>query len=1217
MPGKAPLPSQFDTRIDALLKAPASGFARRALYEARYVRELTKVDKGKWNTALDAALTALETGLAADGALTDGAAKCAEDALLPAAGAAKRYSLLCVGRAHTDMNRMWRHDETAVSDTLDTFRTVLGFMREYPGFKFSQSQASVYEIVERFDPDMLDEIRARIASGQWEAAASTWVEADKNMPSGESAARHLLYTRRYLTRLFGAAAEDLSLDFEPNTYGHAATVPETLSQGGVKYYYHCLGDEGELLYRWRAPSGAEVLCYREPFWRLGGVSPDFALYTPAFCEQYGVDAHMRVYGADARMPVYGADPARRDIEQIQYMAGWPVFPTVRFSTYREFFEAASKSKKLTVFDGELNPIFTGCYTSQARIKQANRYGEARLDEAERFTAQSKLRARGPYPRERFEAAWRNVLFSQFHGILPGAGVPDTIEYALGLFTDALATAGVEKKRALRMLGELVDTSAHINEDAAYGASSGGVGAAVGAGDAVGAGHGVGYGVIGVPEITGQNNAQPFRVSQANRYGGMTRVYHVFNPSAAARREVVELTLFDWPGDLRRLKITDADGKAHIHQLIDETPRQIHGHSFVRALVELDLPAGGRHTCILKQSDRLSAVIGFPHDPRVEAPHEYILENEYLRAEFCPDSGALLSLIDKATMAELVAGPAAIFRIIDEQPTGEGKFIGWGDGIGAGAGACTGNGIGIGTGVGNGMGIGTGESVYVAGGDGLSAGSGVGAAFGAGNGVGAGSGSGNGVFAGSGTGNSVFAGSGTGNSIFASSGLARIVGRYRAFSDMSADVKMGKGLTGRLKNSIHIEARARASKVTYTASLSAGARWLDIDCSVDWREIGERGERTPQLNFALPIASCLGGFLQDVPGGLLERPPAVQDMPCQSFSAARYAKDRALMLMSDSKYGFRCEINEKYGYISMNLDCLRSTPDPDAYQEFGRRHFRIGIGISRADGVSLLNSSYAFCHPASVVGDTPRKGGGEPMRAQGIDVSGAFLQAVKLAEDSDALILRMIEPDGADGEAAVTLWTDVKSAVVVDTHEDPVSSPASNSGTYTLAASAAEGEAVAATTALVAGTAAASMLASSAAAPTATKGAAAASAASAAAASAPKASTAKVSQSSAASAPSATKASQSSTVSVSAATKASAASVASVASVTSASSKASTASSARSAAAVASSTRSETTAELSTRSAATAALSAPTPIITGRTVRCPIRGAGTLSLRIEL
>jgi len=61
--------------------------------------------------------------------------------------------------------------------------------------------------------DMLEEIRARVKEGRWEVTASTWVEADKNMPNGESMARHILYTKRYLSRLLDIEPESLNPRF--------------------------------------------------------------------------------------------------------------------------------------------------------------------------------------------------------------------------------------------------------------------------------------------------------------------------------------------------------------------------------------------------------------------------------------------------------------------------------------------------------------------------------------------------------------------------------------------------------------------------------------------------------------------------------------------------------------------------------------------------------------------------------------------------------------------------------------------------------------------------------------------------------------------------------------------------------------------------------------------------------------------------------------------
>ena len=73
--------------------------------------------------------------------------------MAPISKLAKKYTIHCVGHAHIDMNWMWGWPET-VATTNDTFSTVLKLMDEYPGFTFSQSQASIYKIVEDYNPVM-------------------------------------------------------------------------------------------------------------------------------------------------------------------------------------------------------------------------------------------------------------------------------------------------------------------------------------------------------------------------------------------------------------------------------------------------------------------------------------------------------------------------------------------------------------------------------------------------------------------------------------------------------------------------------------------------------------------------------------------------------------------------------------------------------------------------------------------------------------------------------------------------------------------------------------------------------------------------------------------------------------------------------------------------------------------------------------------------------
>jgi alpha-mannosidase len=625
----------FDLRLEKMQALGSSYWSTRILSQLEYSHELSKLADNQYDELIDQVIAFLDDRSRQDSAIAQEPATRAEEILKALSPQAKQHTLLCAGHAHIDMNWMWRWDET-VTVTLDTFRTMLALMRDYPEFKFSQSQASVYQIVETYAPDMLPEIRQRIQEGRWEVTASTWVEADKNLPNGESHARQLLLTRRYLSQLLDLKADQFNLDFEPDTFGHSANVPEILTSAGVKYYYHCRGDKNPSLYRWLAPSGKSIITYLEPFWYLGYVDPSLALFVPLFCRQFGMHTALRVYGVGD----HGGGPTRRDIRRILDMDTWPVFPSIRFGTFGGYFAEVEKiAARLPEVKGELNFVFTGCYSSQSRIKQANRLAEAALDVSERFStfAAAAGAAGAAYPHPAFTKAWRNTLFNQFHDIIPGSGVIDTREYALGLFQESLALASSQKRRAYQAIlpAEEIDQSKE-------GAS------------AISDGAGVGFGV------------EQFRVSQVSHGSGLPRLFHVFNPSTWPRRQVVEITVWDWEGDLKRLAFQDAAGQPARFQLLDQGFHEYWGHRYLRALVEVDAPACGYTSLTLSESDARLASLVYPGDPRTEEAQIFILENEHIRARFDPCSFALVSLIDKASQEELVAPTRpALFRLIQE------------------------------------------------------------------------------------------------------------------------------------------------------------------------------------------------------------------------------------------------------------------------------------------------------------------------------------------------------------------------------------------------------------------------------------------------------------------------------------------------------------------------------------------------------------------------
>ncbi|MEW6755164.1 MAG: glycoside hydrolase family 38 C-terminal domain-containing protein, partial [Candidatus Latescibacterota bacterium] len=568
---------------------------------------------------------------------------------------------------HIDMNWMWSWPET-VAVTVDTFATVLRLMEEYPGFRFSQSQASVYAIVEEHRPDLLEQIARRVREGRWEVTASHWVEGDKNLASGEALCRHLLYTRRYMQELFGLQPEDVPVDWSPDTFGHAATVPSYLVRGGVHYVYmHRPGAHGPdrpWLFWWQAPDGSRVLVRNDSRsqYAYNGVVSGAALTRDLllFARSTGLRDHLFIYGVGD----HGGGPTRRDIHQVVDAASWPIFPTVRFSTVREYMDlVAPQAEHLPVLDCELNFEFSGCYTTQTLIKRDNRQGEMRLVDAE-FAASTAWAAAGlEYPGAALVRGWRDVLFSHFHDILPGSGVRDTRTYTHGLFQQTVAATAQIEARSLRLLAGRVHTAPE----------------AAAAARPVPASHLVSSAGAGV----GFRSAEGALPQSDQTWGQGDRPFVVFNPTARQRAEVVQATIWATrdpaaPLAVRTFVVRDPEGHAVPAQVVESGGYW--GHDFAVLAFPVRVPGLGyaRYTVCEGGTPASPPAAGAWQLGR-QHPCRYSLyerspeglENEHLLVEIDPTSGAIVRLVDKDSAVEVVQPerPAAVLEYLVERPHG--------------------------------------------------------------------------------------------------------------------------------------------------------------------------------------------------------------------------------------------------------------------------------------------------------------------------------------------------------------------------------------------------------------------------------------------------------------------------------------------------------------------------------------------------------------------
>ena len=591
----------------------------------------------------------------------------AETLLAPVGKLAKTYTLHCVGHAHIDMNWMWSWPET-VAVTHDTFLTVLKLMDEFPDFCFTQSQASVYAIVKDYLPELLEPIRRRVAEGRWEVAAVQWVEGDKNLASGEALARHMLYTRRFMAETFGLAPEDVPLDWEPDTFGHAATIPTILSRGGVRRYYLCRGGKFEKppIFRWKGPDGSEVLVNLETTWYNDHLGTHNAPAMLAFCEKTHLKDWLFVYGVGD----HGGGPTRRDLHRAHEMDAWPIYPRFRLTTTRDYFDLVEKhAAELPELKGELNFEFTGCYTSQSRIKRTNRLAEHLMQFAECAAVMAWRVAGRPVPAEMLRDGWTDTAFGHFHDILPGSGVRETREYHVGQFQNVAASAMAIGTGSLRALAGAIDTSG-LAGDAEAGAADAGL--------AMGAGAGLA--------------SQWGEVSAAAHAAGGPGVYVAWNPVACPRQETLKVTFWDSGDnsvDDTAFVARFADGRIVPAQRLGRTGSDYWGHRYVDLAVPVAVEAMGYEAFAIEPAGRhvppaaweypeqvIGPITELDHAPAVRSAGNLAMENEFLSVRLDPLTGGIVELIDKTGGVNLVAAsdPAGVLEYVLERPGGMSAWV---------------------------------------------------------------------------------------------------------------------------------------------------------------------------------------------------------------------------------------------------------------------------------------------------------------------------------------------------------------------------------------------------------------------------------------------------------------------------------------------------------------------------------------------------------------
>jgi len=367
-----------------------------------------------------------------------------------------RDTIHLVGNSHIDAAWLWRYPET-MGVVEATWRTALKLEQKFPGMTFAASAAQYYDWLAARAPGLLDSIRGAEHAGRWEAVGGWWLEADQNLPGGESLVRQGLYGQRYFQRLFGHRSK---VAWTPDSFGYPWQMPQIWHELGMDFFVTQKirwNDSTTFPYdafRWRGRDGTTIFAYNPYGYDHDLDGATLAQQMRQDNARTGTAHHMLVlYGVGD----HGGGPTAEMLDRRGDLGRLPAFPVLkddRPATALTSIRGARPWERWPLWNDELYLEYhRATYTTQSWMKRRNRESETLLGTAEFLATVDPA----PYPKDSLEHAWRQTLFNQFHDLLPGSGIHPIYLDAMATY-DSVAAAGTAiRDRSARDLALRLDT----------------------------------------------------------------------------------------------------------------------------------------------------------------------------------------------------------------------------------------------------------------------------------------------------------------------------------------------------------------------------------------------------------------------------------------------------------------------------------------------------------------------------------------------------------------------------------------------------------------------------------------------------------------------------------------------------------------------------------------------------------------------------------------
>jgi alpha-mannosidase len=378
--------------------------------------------------------------------------------VLRARGGDPELRISAIGHAHLDLGWLWPIRETQRKGAR-TFATALANMELYPDYVFGASQAQLFQWMKELYPGLYARMKKRARDGRLEPQGAMWVEADTNLIGSESMVRQILHGKRFFRAEFGVDPRCLWL---PDVFGYSGALPQMLRKSGVEYFvtqklsWNLINLFPHHSFRWQGIDGSSVLAHMLPEDTYNGPALPRSVRT---IEKGNLNAGvsqnaLMVFGIGDG----GGGPGEEHLERLNRMRNLSGLSPVKQEWSSAFLKRwARDAERFPAWVGELYlERHQGTFTTEAPSKAANRRIETALRDLEWLASMDSVLNGAPYPADRLDAVWKEVLLYQFHDILPGSSIKRVYDESLprykALLEEVQELADSHRRNLARKLG---------------------------------------------------------------------------------------------------------------------------------------------------------------------------------------------------------------------------------------------------------------------------------------------------------------------------------------------------------------------------------------------------------------------------------------------------------------------------------------------------------------------------------------------------------------------------------------------------------------------------------------------------------------------------------------------------------------------------------------------------------------------------------------------